>query len=325
MPATRQTLALLTLTAAALGGCASSTSSTSTATNAVTGSMILTLEDDHGFANTRETLTMLQLPLPGLGASQSTPVAWSQIETRATADWSAEPVAYDNTNKLALVAGETGITLVSTAGGRIEHIADIHTDHPIASVSLTTNGLAAALSQDGVTLHIYTAASNGLTEEATFPLAIALGENSSAIAALFSIAGDLAVLDAGRSAVALFRANRSFDGSISLDKQWEHPTARGLTAGAWSPDGQTLAIAQRMLDQEIEDQVDILTAPGRISFITAETGQNTHTMLPGSPHSDELRPPRHPPRRRHGSTKQPSARARRDAAQLRRAPRLGPA
>lgn len=283
MPTTRRTITTLALLAlpVSLFGCAGSGSAGTS--GGVTGSAILTLEDDHGSADTRETLTMLQLPLPGLGARPTAVVEWSQIETRATANWATSPVALDAENNLAIIAGETGITLVST-DGRIEHIAEITTHHAISSVSLASNGLGVALSADGETLHVFTATLDGLTHEGEFPLSIALGDGSRAVAALLNQDGVLAVLDAGRSRIAMLSAARTADG-IELEKQWERRTGDGLVSGTWTPDGETLIVAQRMLAGELEDRVEIVSASGRLSFYPSSGADSTHAMLPGLPSS----------------------------------------
>ena len=166
---TAATLAAVSLMGglAALAGCASSSSSSNASRSGVTGSAILTLEDARGSLQARETLTMLNLPLPGLGGADDEPVEWSQLETRATSDWATSPVAVDSARGLALIAGEDGVTLVRTRG-RIEHVAHYATDDAISSVSLAPSGLAVALSEDGSTLHVLTASDEGLSDEGAF-------------------------------------------------------------------------------------------------------------------------------------------------------------
>lgn len=281
---TRRTAALLvSCTLAALAGCASSsTGGSAAARDGVTGDAILTLEDARGDRSARETLTMLNLPLPGLGGADTEPVEWSQLETRGTADWATSPVSIDSRRGLALVAGEEGVTLVRTRGS-IERVGETVTGHAIASVSLAPSGMGVALSEDGTTLHLLNTSDDALTHEGAFPLAMTLGEGAHAGVALLNQHNQLAILDEGRSRVAMMRLSRTDDGAISLEALWEQPTGDGPVAGAWTSDGRTLVVAEKMLSDELASELEILAASGRVSFFPSNAGDPTRVMLPGRP------------------------------------------
>ncbi len=281
---TRRTAALLACCSlAALVGCASSSTGGSGASReGVTGDAILTLEDARGDRSARETLTMLNLPLPGLGGSDSEPVEWSQLETRGTADWATSPVAIDSRRGLALVAGEEGVTLVRTRGS-IERVGETITGHAIASVSLAPGGMGVALSEDGTTLHLLNTSDGTLTHEGALPLGLTLGAGAHAGVALLNQHNELAILDEGRSRVAMMRLTRTNDGAIALEALWEQRTGNGPVAGAWTNDGRTLVVAEKMLADEIASEVEILAASGRVSFFPSRGGQPARVMLPGRP------------------------------------------
>jgi len=280
---TAATLAAVTLIGglAALAGCASSSSSSGASRSGVAGSAILTLEDARGDRSARETLTMLNLPLPGLGGADDEPVEWSQLETRATSDWATCPVAVDSARGLALVAGEDGVTLVRTSG-RIERVAHLTTNHAIASVSLAPSGLAVALSEDGSTLHVLRADADALTDEGAFPLAMALGSGAYAGNAILGPDGRLAVLDEGRSRLAMMRLART-DGVIGLETLWQKRTGEAPIAGAWTADGRTFVVAEKMLSDDYASEVEVVAASGRVSFYPANGDSPIRAMLPGRP------------------------------------------
>jgi hypothetical protein len=268
-----------------LTGCASGPGGGSDP-DALGGAAILTLEDSRGDAEARETLTMLKLPLPGLGASDDALAEWSQVETSATADRSAAPVALDATRKLALVAGEAGVELVRV-GDRLEVADRAALDSPIGSVSLSSGGLAAALAEDGRTLHLFRTEAGELIEAGSFPLDLALGAGARATAALLSPDGaTLAVLDAGRARM-VFMEILSQNGSVGLSVQREMAAGEGLMAAAWTADGQTLVATERLLPRAAMAGVEIVEASGRVSMYTPGASESaarvTRAMLPALP------------------------------------------
>ena len=254
------------------------------ATATATASTILTLEDARGRVAARETVTLLRLPLAALDTKAVSEVQWSQIETRATSDWSAAPVAIDDREGVAVIAGERGVELVATRP-RVESLGRVETDHAVASVSVASNGLVAALSDDGATLHLLKLQDRTLVYEGAFPLDLVLGSGSRAVAALLSPSGEtLAILDAGRSRVSMMRVAASA-GSLGLEVTRHTRTATGLVAGLWTPDGDSLVVVERLLNEAKLDGVTVVTASGRLSLIDAADGTLHHVTLPGRPHA----------------------------------------
>lgn len=276
----RPTLAVLACLAAAIAtGCASSSNSRS---DALSGDVILTLEDSRGDVSARETLTLLNLPLPGLGGDADEVVEWSQLETRTTGDWSVSPVAVDSRRGLALIAGEGGVTLVRT-DGEIVPVGTIETGDAISSVSLAADGAGVALSEDGTTLHVLRVSPRALEHVGEFPVALALGEGGDAQAALLNQHGQIAVLDAGRSRLTLLRLSANDEGGVVLEQEWERRVGEGVAGCAWTRDGRTLIVAERMLDDAIASSVEVHSASGRVSFYPASGDEPTRTALPGRP------------------------------------------
>ncbi len=275
----RSRLAALALAAASLAGCASTGDPADP--GALSGAAILTIEDARGQADARETLTMLRLPLPGLGAPEGALAEWSQLETSATADRSPSPVSIDPARRLALVAGEASVDLVRI-GQRMELVARIETPQPIGSVSLAPSGLAAALSEDGRTLYMLRAEAGELRLAGAFPLDLALGDGARAVAALLSPRGEtLAVLDAGRSRIAFMNVTGA-NGSVGLETLASVPAGAGLVTGAWTPDGSALVVAERLLPAVLEG-VEVVRASGRIAVYPAGQPRSAGVMVPGFP------------------------------------------
>lgn len=282
-----KTLSRIVLAALAAGAPLACSSTPGGSRSGVTGEAILTLEDDRGDAETRETLTMLRLPLPGLGGPEGGTVEWAQLETRGAADLASAAVAVDDRHGLALVAEESGVRLVRT-GADMQTVGRHETGSPVGSVSLAPGGLAVALSAGGADLHLYRATPGGLTHEGVFPLAVALGPGARASAALLSPAGDgLAVLDAGRSSVVMFTPTRGA-GAVGFEMASAFRAGEGLAAGAWTPDGSAFVVAERLLSDETLEGVKVVAASGRVSVYSGSGGEPARAALPGLPHSMAL-------------------------------------
>lgn len=269
-----------TLALALTTGCVSSSSSGGG--SGLSGDVILTLEDARGDLNAQETLTLLNLPLPGLGGDEDEVVEWSQLETRATSDWSASPVSVDSRRGLALIAGESGVTLVRT-DGVIEPVGSVETSGAISSVSLAGDGTGVALSEDGATLHVLRATRDALEHTGEFPIAMALGEGGDAYAALLNQHAQLAVLDEGRSRLVLFSLAKDESRGVVLEQVWKRSVGAGVTGCAWTRDGRTLVVGERMLADDLARRVEVHVASGRVSFYPADGGDPVRATLPGRP------------------------------------------
>jgi len=278
-----ETIARITL--AALAACAPlSCSSTpgSGSRSGVTGEAILTLEDDRGNAETRETLTMLRLPLPGLGGPEGGMVEWAQLETRGAADRASSAVAVDDRRGLAFIAEETGVRLVRT-GAEMQTVGRHETGSVVGSVSIASSGLAVAMSADGSELHVFSTDQGMLAHRGVFPLSIALGPNAKATAALLSPDGEgLAVLDAGRSSVVMFTPTRT-DDAFGFEMVNAFRAGAGLASGAWTPDGSAFVVAERMLSDEALEDVKVVAASGRMTVYSGASGEPQRAALPGRP------------------------------------------
>ncbi len=243
--------------------------------DAIAGRALISVEGER----TAATVTMLRLPLPDLGAPSDEAVEWSRMEMAIAPG--AAAIAVDAERGLALVAGETGVALLGVSD-RLELLDELSAGGGVASVSLAGDGTAAVLDADGRTLRVMDASAGGLANASVFPLPIALGSGARASTALLNDHGEIAVLDEGRSRVVLLRVDRSSDG-VSLEKLWERPAGGGMIAAAWTGDGGVLAVAQRMLSDELASEVEVVAASGRVSFFEAQSGRVTNAATPGLP------------------------------------------
>ena len=264
----------------ALAGCASGPGGSGP--DSLGGAAMLTLEDALGEAEARETLTMLKLPLPGLGAGEDALAEWSQVEMSATADRSASALALARGARLALVAGEEGVELVRV-GDRLEVVDRAALGSAAGSVSLADGGVASALSEDGSTVHLFRTSGGELASAGAFPLDLALGAGARATAALLSPDGStLAVLDAGRARVVFMDVSMGAE-SIGLSVRREMRAGEGLAGAAWTPDGAALVAAERLLPRAAMEGVEIVEASGRVSVYEPGSARVTSAMVPGLP------------------------------------------
>lgn len=278
---------LAVLGALALAGCAT-TARGPAPSGTVTGAAIVTLEDDRGHDDARETLTMLRLPLPGLGARNDAVVQWSQLETRTSAGDSSSPVAVAPGLGVALVAAELGVELVS-ADERARVLDEVQTDQPVRTVSLSPRGSAAALSLDGSTLALLHTDGAALEVTGSFPLALALGAGARPVAAVLSPSGEeLAVLDEGRREVTFFSIASPEDGVTGLVRGATFPAGKGLTAARWAGGG--LVVLERLWDDGELDGVEVLAASGRVSVFDPHRGRVQRAPLPGLPRTLAVAP-----------------------------------